>query len=1389
MQDIHADRLKKWQDNLLDLSMRNPLLNYRGNRRCLPIVCPDPALLKDKLAKGKPIRIVRYPHPEEEDFPWNIEISLEVLLGDEEAEFDSLLPIDDFAVRQIRKAQAAVVVDMAEAELSRKSVEIYRRAKSALEEGGAGILYLAFGFLEWQREDEDQIRRAPLFLVPVRLERKSAREGVRIVASDDEPRVNKTLMEMLRRDYDVHIPELDGELPLNESGAGIPKIWEIFAEAVSHLDNFVVTHDVLLDNFSFAKYLMWADLVSLSQSDKLSASNSVVNHLMHTPTMVYNGGGEAVKVRTLDQEFKPRDLLMPLEADSSQTACVAAAAKGNNFIIIGPPGTGKSQTIANIIAHMLGNGKNVLFVSEKMAALDVVYRRLKEIGLEKFCLELHSRKANKKDVLAQLKEASEVHPTVDNRSWNRQSDNLLYVRDNLNRLPDALNAKRSNGHSVFEGIGLNLKHAYPGCNVELRWDSADVHNIKDLEALENAAEALGRYGQSVDPRSNVYAIVDCSFWGAAWERELVEKAENLSRSTNELGRALNALASKLGTPIRGMNDNQLKCLVEIGSLLSRGEAVDACRLLSAELEQGTKNVRAVVYMLKQYRRTEEKLSCYYPDFKWRTLDIPLMSEALKVALASWWLTKKIKLRKLKKTLRSVSEGAPDPAVDIPVLVTMAKLDSQISVLAGKLASLSGMRGYKSDTDFLLKVASTADQIGTAAQVIEESMPGFMSSLATKAASIGASGETWEGLLKAFSNFQGAVEVFRLANREYAGVANTSPADLFSQSPRMLPEIADRTAVLAANAHGLRDWRHWIDAKQRAEKLGLTALTTAIERGSISATEAHKVFLSAYWNWWTAAAIDSDPFLRGFSSITHEALIAEFRKLDSAHQENIAAYIQSQIAKKIAMRRDTRKSSSWGQLQRYMGQSRPRVAIRKLVERYHDLLTTLAPCWMMSPLSVSQYLPVGGRNFDVVIFDEASQITTWDAIGTLARAKQVIIAGDPKQMPPTNFFQRLNEEDEEWEDIENRIPDQESILDEMEKARIPQQLLNLHYRSQKEDLIAFSNDRYYENRLITFPPPNRGKGVSLVRSGGIYDAGKSRTNLVEARQVVTEIVRRVRHPNEAIRNQSIGVVTFNKTQQELIENLLDEERIDDPVVEAAFSNEMLEPVFVKNLETVQGDERDVILFSIGYGSDKTSGPPAMRFGPVNREGGQRRLNVAFTRARQEMKIFTSLYPEQMRITPASSQGVKDLKLFLQFAEQGESILTAATKGSMGEAESPFEEEVAKALRKRGWKTESQIGVSNYRIDIGIIHPERPGEYLAGVECDGATYHSSFTARERDKLRQQILEKLGWSILRTWSTNWWHNRETEAVKLHNRLVALLEKSRSLGHSYPQAHVERM
>lgn len=610
--------------------------------------------------------------------------------------------------------------------------------------------------------------------------------------------------------------------------------------------------------------------------------------------------------------------------------------------------------------------------------------------------------------------------------------------------------------------------------------------------------------------------------------------------------------------------------------------------------------------------------------------------------------------------------------------------------------------------------------------------------------------------------------FREAHRQFGAALEATEA-LAKTAGELAGASADYglvqhvRAVLAQWVSAWRDlriWCAWRSARDRAVAHGLQGVVASIEDGAIALEDAERYFIYSYETWWLKRAIDRDPVLRGFASADHERKIREFREADARFEELTKRYIHAMLAGRVPQaQQGNRPDPELGLILHELAKQRAHIPVRKLVQGLPSLLPRLKPCLLMSPLSVAQYLSTSHAPFDLVVFDEASQIPVWDAVGAIARGRQLVMVGDPKQLPPTSFFSKGDDDDDaSMEQAPAR--DLESILDECIGVGMPKLGLDWHYRSRHESLITFSNHRYYDGRLITFPSPvTEDVAVSLRRVGGVYDRGGSRTNRTEADAIVAEIKSHVSDPSRSA--LTLGVLTFNQPQQRLIETLLEEAYRADPDFERSVQA-LVEPLFVKNLENVQGDERDVILFAITYGAD-AAGKVTMNFGPLNLEGGERRLNVAVTRARAANMLFTSILPEQIDASRVRATGVRDLKHYLEFALRGPRAILEQSLPTGLEPDSPFEREVIRALRGRGYDVHPQVGCSGYRIDIGIVDPNAKGRYLLGVECDGATYHSFAVARDRDRLRQQVLESLGWTIHRIWSTDWWRDREREIERL--------------------------
>ena len=593
-----------------------------------------------------------------------------------------------------------------------------------------------------------------------------------------------------------------------------------------------------------------------------------------------------------------------------------------------------------------------------------------------------------------------------------------------------------------------------------------------------------------------------------------------------------------------------------------------------------------------------------------------------------------------------------------------------------------------------------------------------------------------------------------AAREHVMALSDAAEAAFEKLP--IEEVEHSLAQALATREGLDDCLQYLRVRLEAVRLG--ALPFLEAHGTRPLRRLAEVYRAAFWQTLARCAFEQHPALRECSGMNQEALRRRFSTTDSEvqllNQRDIAALL---CRVPLPHGRDDGPRSTWTDLALIRHQvqlQRPRIAIRDLVRRARAAIQALKPCWMMSPTSVAQFLEAGAVEFDIVVIDEASQMRPEEAIGAMARGHQVVVVGDPMQLPPTTFFDRIdgfeNEEDDELEAA--------SVLDQALDAFQPYRNLRWHYRSRHEGLIRFSNHHFYGEKLITFPSPtDHGNtlGVYYHHVPGVYRGGGG--NPAEVKAVAdAAIISMGLHPD-----LSLGVVAMNREQSELLRLEIDRLLLRNPEAQEYVSRwePTLWPFFVKNLENVQGDERDAIIISTVYGPNE-QGRVMQRFGPINRADGHRRLNVLFTRARRRVDLFSSLTATQVVEGPGTSRGVGVLKAYLEYAATGR--LSTGTRSSR-EPDSDFEVMVADALRSRGFEVVAQVGVAGFFIDIGVSHPSYPHGYLAGIECDGAAYHSSRSARDRDILRQEVLEGLGWRLYRVWSTDWFGNRSRETDRL--------------------------
>lgn len=729
-------------------------------------------------------------------------------------------------------------------------------------------------------------------------------------------------------------------------------------------------------------------------------------------------------------------------------------------------------------------------------------------------------------------------------------------------------------------------------------------------------------------------------------------------------------------------------------------------------------------------------------------------------------------------------GSLDDIVDAPLGELAAILDAFATQLASLHSEIAGLRFAKPE---LL----TLEALDEATRAIARCRELETYTTQTAAADQATFGDLYRGTNTDWSSVEAAVVWANEVRRRYTGEITDSVArdlvsiDLGSRGLAELSRQADkcigeiRSTFLPLQAARLDDdldlslesavelldelqrslsdveeWHSYVECVERLRNLGLGAAVEEMIGQGFRREEIGPAVERAVLAAWVDGVLADDNRLRPLRSSDRDQLIAEFQTLD----RQLVQSAVSRIVDRCNARRPQTTVGAAGEIRREAEKKRRHMPIRELVRRSGGLASDLKPCIMMSPLSVSQFLP-SEATFDAVIFDEASQVRPCDAANAIYRGRQLIVAGDNRQLPPTSFFaRRVETDDDEWE--EEQFDEFESLLDLCKASgSIPSLPLRWHYRSRHEDLITYSNRAFYDSKLITFPSAaevSADLGVEFVHvEDGVYERGGARHNVPEARRVVERVLHyATNHPL-----LSVGVVALSEAQASRIEIEIELARQGRPDLDEWFAGDRLTGFFVKNLESVQGDERDVILFSIGYGPDE-AGKLTMNFGPMNKAGGERRLNVAITRARQRVELISSITESDIRET--SSVGTRHLKGYLDFAIHGTSALARGLPESLGDADSPFEEEVLRAIRSWGFEADSQIGQAGYRIDIGVRHPNRPGQFMLGVECDGAAYHSSPVARDRDRLRQEVLEGLGWRMHRIWGTTWYRHRpEAERV----------------------------
>lgn len=1363
--DTPEGRLVKWKSKLLDLTLRNRLLNFKPTKSNLKVISHDIGALEDKLSEGREFRVKAAPQVMDGSDPR----AAAVFMGR-----TGQAPLLAFAEDAL--ARNEIVVDIPEDKLDDRLTEIFRAAETGKEEGGVNTLFLVFGLLQWREDKNSEASHvAPILLIPVTISRQSVRSGFRLTRHDDDALVNPTLIQKLASDFQLKMPSFE-VLSTDDNGLDVEKILQTFRLHITELPGWEVKKQVHLGIFSFTKYLMWKDL---QDRQKQLQENAVVAHLINNPGKAFSDSNLEFAADTLDERFAPQQIYAPMLSDSSQLRAICVADSGSNLVLEGPPGTGKSQTITNLICHLLATGKTVLFVSEKMAALEVVHRRLNNIGLGPFCLELHSSKAKKSEVLTQMGKALEAGNARTIKDWDLEAERLAALRGELNALVSSLHNTHPNDLTIYDAIGTCIKYAH-WKPASLDWTDPNQHSRKDLDNLRTLCRQMAAPASQLhDLHAHPLLAIKRTAWTPSWQQELLDAATSLSVAASTTQELVAPLLHLLGRPENGSSGSELASLDRLSDVLLKATHVPI-GVARAATDEFARN------RLKMLRHHGLQREAAWKNFEvgYREEVANLNGQELEMqwgeANSTWWpkswLAKRACLKRFG--LYRTDRKSPSESEANELIVALRKINEEDKALAAMGAEAAVLlqdefNAHKTDWNAVDAHEKWATEYSDALVQLAAGNLDVHGALLSKLIPFVTHNRA---MLRADGLLGAALVRYRDAYRQLVSemhrVAELSGSkDSFNEEPHATGSIQRLLALLQGwqhAAHQIQPWCLWQSNREKVISAGLPGIVRSLEVGEVPLSDIAEFFEYTYQSWWVRKAMDREPVLCAFSSADHERKIAEFKESDERFQKLTQQYVVAKLSGQIPSSAALAPGadSEMGKLRRELTKQRSHMPIRQLVKSLPTLLSKLKPCLLMSPLSVAQYLEAGHQPFDVVVFDEASQIPVWDAVGAIARGKQLVCVGDPKQLPPTNFFNRVDEDDVGGED---EVQDLESILDECLSIGLPKLSLDWHYRSRHESLITFSNATYYDNRLVTFPSPvTEDKAVRFERVQGVYDRGGSRTNRAEAEAIVAAIEKHYLSPEGA--KKSLGVVTFNQAQQSLIENLLDARRRVLNKLDQAIAEATVEPMFIKNIENVQGDERDIIYFSITYGPD-AAGKVALNFGPLNLEGGHRRLNVAVSRARQGVVIFSTLMPEQIDLARVRAAGVRDLKNYLDFAIRGPRAIIEQINPTGLEPDSPFERQVINYLREKGWDVHPQVGVSGYRIDIGVVDPRAPGRYLLGIECDGATYHSAATARDRDRLRHLILEGLGWELHRIWSTDWWRNPTEPMQKILARLEHLL------------------
>lgn len=1340
---------------LLDLSMRNRLLSIGAKSRSSRILMIHDELSKQVfrllVTEKKPLSFL----PVQQNGQRTDET--DASLANDEGMFLPQ-PDDEEDPRtglQKRHTDSRLQTALSSERLQHRLLALYRDAQTMLEEQGVHILYLALGQLKWfESKDSDTPRFAPLILIPVELQRKSASDRFHLVWREEDIEENLSLEAKLKADFGTTFPRFPEDDELNPDRyfeevarcvGGDKERWEVLPNAIT------------LGFFSFAKFLMYRDLDP--------ATWPHADHLLRHPLitgLLQDGFPQTDPLfpadTNLDQLIPVSRLDHVVDADGSQTRAIELVRQGHNLVIQGPPGTGKSQSITNIIATAVLDGKTVLFVAEKMAALEVVKRRLEKEGLGSLCLELHSHKAQKRAVIEEIGRTWRL-----GRPKSTQAEMLIpkleRCRQTLNDHVQALHERvEPCGLTPFAVIGsLTLlgSHACEVADLDLpgaeRWTTEQRADYRTLvEDLASRIEQIGLPSQHPwrgVQRTNLLQIDVPPIEG---------EIRDLSQRLGDMSQAATDLAQTMAQPVPSTLGDMRRLLL-IAQHVASAPPVDKQALCHGVWNLGVDSLRDLIAHGRLFARATKDLGSAVIDDIWAQ-DFSKSRAAVAAHGQSFLAFLNGDYRRAMAQLKGALREPPPKGYGARVALLDDIVEGQRALRAITQSDELGRTAFgtlwrRERTDWAQLEAVVEWVTGQHKAGLGESFRRTFAEI-TDPQQVGTSAEAVSCHCTAVE--ENAEQLF--------GALDLNCQDAFGAKDLEhvpLHTFGTRCEAWLSALEGLIQWSQYCSRASAIRQAGLGGLMTKLEAGALPPKSAAAAFDRMYYSRLLRDFVRQKPALGQFDGNVHSQHVEDFRQHDSARLVLAKHLILLTHFERLPISSGV---GAAGILRGEMERKRGHRTVRRLLKDCGSAVQSIKPVFMMSPLSVAQFLEAGSVQFDLLVIDEASQVQPVDALGAIARCNQVVVVGDAKQLPPTRFFSQMTSDDEDpgQEDGDVQIAtakDMESVLGLCCARGIPQSMLRWHYRSRHHSLIAVSNHEFYDDSLFIVPSPHAESdhmGIQFTFvPGGVFDSGQSGTNRIEAKVIAEAVIEHARKTPQF----SLGVVAFSVRQRQAILDELELLRRINPDVESFFSAHATEPVFVKNLENVQGDERDVIFISVGYAKN-AQGYMAMRFGPLSMEGGERRLNVLISRAKFKCQVFSSITAEDLDLERAPGRGVAALKTFLSFAKTKR--LAIAERSGRFE-ESPFEVAVRRAIESAGHKVHPQVGMAGFFIDLAIVDPQEPGRYLLGIECDGAAYHSSRSARDRDRLRQAVLESHGWTIHRVWSTDWFQHPNQELKKV--------------------------